>query len=248
VNPEEYAKMYQLEDRYWYFQGRKDIIGGILDQWLPNDTSKLRILDVGCGTGLMLGKLKAMGLEPVGADLHTLSMQYCRRRGIQKLLRADVTNLPFAGNSFDIILALDLIEHVEDDAALLREFHRIAAPGAKVLITVPAHPYLWSEHDEALHHYRRYRRRPFLHLLSNSGFHPLRYTFAITLLYYPIVAFRLAQRLLRPRKAGPKTHLIDLPAPLNAFLIRLLRAEGSLLRHMNLPVGLTLLALLEPRK
>lgn len=248
MNPEEYRKMYELEDRYWYFQGRKEIIGGLLDQWMPQDGRNLRILDVGCGTGLMLGKLKAMGLNPVGADLHTLSMQYCRKRMIEKLVRADVTNLPFPDNSFDVILALDLIEHVEDDKGLLREFHRVAAPGAKVLITVPAHPYLWSEHDEALHHYRRYRKKPFLRLLKHLRFRPLRYTYAIGILYYPIVLFRLTQRLLKRGINRPKTHLIDLPKPINSFLIRLLQLEGRLLRKMNLPVGLTILALVEPEK
>lgn len=248
MNPEEYRKMYELEDRYWYFQGRKDIIGGVLEQYLPANSAKLRVLDVGCGTGLMLGKLKTMGLEPVGADLHTLSMQYCRQRAAKKLVRADVMHLPFADDSFDVILALDLIEHVEDDDGLLDEFRRIAAPGAKVLITVPAHPYLWSEHDDALHHYRRYRKKEFQAQLEKADFEIVRHTYAIAILYYPIVVFRLAQRLLKPRKDGPKTHLIDLPKPINAFLIRLLQFEGWIMRKMNLPMGLTILSVVEPKK
>jgi len=248
VNPEEYRKMYELEDRYWYFQGRKDIIAGLLRQILPKDKRPLRVLDVGCGTGLMLGKLKSMGYDPVGVDLHSLSMQYCRKRGTQKLLQADVTHLPFINDSFDLILALDLIEHVQQDRALLKEFYRICAPGGRVLITVPAHPFLWSEHDEALHHYRRYRKKPFLQMLKDCGFAPLRYTYAISALYYPIVAFRLLQRLVKPNPRRPKTHLIELPNWLNALLIQLLRLEGAVLRRNDLPVGVTILSILQPKK
>jgi SAM-dependent methyltransferase len=248
MNPEEYRKMYELEDRYWYFQGRKDIIGGILDQHIDLKNRNLRVLDVGCGTGLMLGKLMAMGLNPIGADLHELSMQYCRKRGAKNLTRADVTHLPFSDDSFDLILALDLIEHVEDDNGLLKEFRRVAAPGAKVLITVPSHPFLWSEHDDALMHYRRYQKAPFLRQLRDIGLKPIRYSYAIALLYFPIVAFRLAQRLIPRRKEGPKTHLIDLPKPLNLLLIRLLQLEGKILRKIDLPFGLTILALAEVEK
>jgi ubiquinone/menaquinone biosynthesis C-methylase UbiE len=244
LNPDEYRKMYELENSYWWFQGRRAIISGLLRRNMLAGGRRWRILDVGCGTGLMLEHLKDLGQEPAGLDLHSLSMFYCKRRGIKKLIRGDVTALPFPDNSFDLILALDLIEHVEDDRGLLREFHRVCAPGGKVMITAPAHPFLWSDHDEALHHFRRYRHRPFLSLLREAGFHPIRYSYAITLVYAPIVAFRVLQRLVK-RRGKPKTHLIELPQWINQALIGILRLEGALLERMNLPFGVSLLALLE---
>ena len=241
---QEYDRMFKLEDTYWYFRGRRSIIGGLLQKYLNINAKPLRILDVGCGTGLMLEHLQGRNQKPVGLDSHELSMIYCRKRGVERLTRGDVTRLPFADNSFDLIMALDMMEHVEDDRALLSEFHRVAAPGARIMLTVPAHPFLWSEHDEALHHYRRYQRKPLLNLLKESGFRPIRYSYAISILFLPIVAFRIAQRLLKS-KDQPKTDLIELPAPINRLLLDLLRLEGAVLRKINIPFGVTLLALLE---
>lgn len=244
MNPEEYSRMYESEDSYWYFQGRRSIISGLLGQHLELDKRPRRILDVGCGTGLMLEHLTQRGQKPVGLDMNERAMSYCRRRGLGRLVQGDVVHLPFAPNSFDLILALDLLEHVEDDRGLLAEFRRVAAPEARVMITVPAHPFLWSEHDEALHHIRRYRHGAFLRLLREAGFRPVRSSYAIAFLFLPIVLFRLAQRLYK-RGGGPKTDLIMLPRPLNRVLIWLLRLEGALLRHVALPFGVTLMALLE---
>jgi len=245
LNPDEYRKMFELENTYWYFQGRRSIISGLLRQNLPVESKPLRILDVGCGTGLMLEHLREMGQSPVGFDLHPLAMRYCQQRGLQRLVRGDVTRLPFGDSCFDLILALDLMEHVEDDRALLREFRRVAVPGALILLTVPAHPFLWSEHDESLRHYRRYRREPLRRLLAEAGFRPLRFGYCISFLFPAIVIFRLIRRrALRPGQ--PQTHLIELPRWLNALLIGLLRIEGLFLRRFTFPMGVTLLAMLAP--
>jgi ubiquinone/menaquinone biosynthesis C-methylase UbiE len=247
LNPEEYGRMYEREDSYWYFQGRRAIISGLLRRNLPIKSRPLRVLDVGCGTGLMLEHLQGLGQRPVGLDKHELALSFCRKRGAKSLLRADVTRLPFRDDSFDVILALDLIEHVEDDRGLLDEFRRVTSRGGRAMITVPAHPFLWSEHDEALHHIRRYRRGPFLELLREAGFRPVRYTYAISLLFGPIVVFRQLQRLFKGRDR-PKTDLIVLPRALNRLLIELLRLEGAFLRRANLPVGVSIFALVEPVK
>jgi len=244
MRPEEYERMYSLENTYWWFQGRKEIVLRILRKHTPLGRTPLRVLDVGCGTGLLLQAIRTWA-DPVGIDFSHLAMGYCTRRGIDHLTCGRVEALPFRGEAFDLLLALDLLEHVDDDAALMRELWRVCRPGGHLLITVPAYSFLWSEHDEALHHFRRYSRASLRRTIATTPFRIVRFTNAISLMLPPIAAFRLAQKTFKPdHDHRPKTHLIRLPRPLNRFLISLLRLEARLLERINFPYGVSLLALL----
>jgi ubiquinone/menaquinone biosynthesis C-methylase UbiE len=245
MNVEEYEKMYTMEDTYWWFQGRQQIVKSMVQQYVRKKPRPGRVLDVGCGTGLLLQRLSA--LRPVGIDFSQLALRFSRRRGAKNLLRGDVTSLPIQDSSLDLIFALDLIEHIEHDDQLVREFQRVLASGGHLIATVPAHQVLWSDHDVALHHFRRYSWRSFRKLLTGAGLRPVKYSYAISFTYYPIVLFRLLQ-LWWQRSHGvegparPKTHLIPLPTFLNLPLIWVLQLEAFLLRYVNLPVGVSLLA------
>lgn len=243
MRPEEYERMYSLENTYWWFQGRKRIVFELLQRHTPLSDGKLTVLDAGCGTGLVLEALRSY-TRPVGIDFSMLAMAYCARRGIRRLACARVEALPFGDEAFDLLLALDLFEHIDDDAALLRELWRVCRPGGYLLITVPAYRFLWSEHDEALYHKRRYTRTSLRNLLRTADFEIVRLTHAITFMLVPIVLFRLAQKALKPR-GRPKTHLIRLPRALNKMLIELLKAEARLLRRVNFPCGVSLIALVK---
>jgi SAM-dependent methyltransferase len=243
MRAEEYERMYSLENTYWWFQGRKEIVLQLLDRYTRLGKDHLSVLDVGCGTGLMLDALRRHA-RPVGVDFSDLAMKYCAQRGIERLVCARVEALPFGDGSFDLLLALDLLEHLDDDAALMREMWRLLRPGGYLLISVPAYEFLWSNHDEALHHRRRYSRATLRQLIRAMDFEVVRFTSAITVLFPPIVLFRLLQRLLKPQGA-PQTHLIPLPPAINRFLIGLLRLEARWLRRLDLPFGVSLLALLK---
>ena len=246
VNTEEYEKMYSLEDTYWWFQGRMHIIEAILAEFMTDRPRAGRVLDLGCGTGLMLERLAKF--RPAGLDFSPLSLQFCRQRGARNLMRGDVTALPLEDGSMDLVLALDLIEHVEHDDAMLVEVERVLRPGGWFMASVPAHQWLWSDHDVSLHHFRRYSYDGFKARLVEAGLEPVKYSFGITLSFLPVVVFRMMQRLWQssiamPNESRPKTHLIPLPWFVNTPLIWALRAEGAALRRMNLPVGVSLLAL-----
>jgi SAM-dependent methyltransferase len=244
MRPEEYERMYALENTYWWFQGRKEIVLRLLRRYTPLGDDDLSVLDVGCGTGLMLDSLRPYA-RPVGLDFSRLSMTYCARRGIERLVCARVEALPFGVETFDLLLALDLFEHIDDDAALMREMWRLCRPGGHLLITVPAYPFLWSEHDEALHHRRRYCRSTLRQLIALTDFEVVRFTSAIALMLPPIVTFRLAQKVFKPKgENAPKTHLISLPQTINRLLIALLKTEAQWLQRFNLPFGVSLVALL----
>lgn len=238
--------MYELEDTYWWFQGRMRMIEAILGRYMKSEPRPGRVLDVGCGTGLMLSRLKRW--KPVGLDLSNESMRFCHRRGIHDLLKGDVVKLPVRHGAMDLLLALDLIEHIERDDLMIREFRRVLRPGGYLMATVPAHQWLWSDHDVALHHHRRYSYDGFLKLLKSGGFRPVKYSYGISFTYYPIVLFRELQRMWQSAHGvqGParaRAHLIPLPWFINRPLIGMLHAEAELLKHMNLPVGVSLMAL-----
>ena len=245
MNVDEYERMYVLEDTYWWFQGRMRMIQTLLEHYMPESPRPGRVLDVGCGTGLMLQHLKHW--EPVGLDFSTLAMSFCRRRGLDHLVAGDVVKLPIRSGSMDLILALDLIEHIERDDLMIREFRRVLRPGGYLMATVPAHQKLWSDHDVALHHYRRYSYTGFRRLLRSAGFQPLKYSYGITFTYHAISSFRWLQRqwhrATHDVRDRPRAHLIPLPWYLNTPLIKLLHAEAALLRHVDLPFGVSLMTL-----
>jgi SAM-dependent methyltransferase len=147
-----------------------------------------------------------------------------------------------ATESVDVVLALDLLEHLPDDAAAVREFARVLRPGGLLLVTVPACPQLWSEHDRALDHLRRYRASRLRRILLDAGMRVEKLSPVITALLLPIAGLRLIQRILPRRSGRPQTACIGPPRPVNSLLVALLRLERRWLSHFNLPVGVSLVA------
>lgn len=238
--------MHTLESTYWWFQGRREIILSLLDGCLPSlrpdgGTGPLRLLDVGCGTGMLLEDLNQRGCG-LGLDFSPVALEYCRQRDLPRLGRADVRHMPVASASVDLITALDLVEHIRDDVGLLGEFHRILRPGGVAIMSVPAHKRLWSGHDVALHHFRRYEKREFGALVEGAGFAVEKLTFAVAVAYLPATVFRRLKPILR-RGAPPTTDEFPLPLWVNAALRRTLTAEARYLRRRNLPFGLSILCI-----
>ncbi|HUT23610.1 MAG TPA: class I SAM-dependent methyltransferase [Sumerlaeia bacterium] len=246
MDPAEYARMYDLEDTYWWFQGRKHIVVRILNLLPAFRDGKARVLDMGCGTGLMLECLNRSSWS-VGVDFSPLALEFSRKRGAKNLVRADVVSLPIQSESFDLALALDLAEHVERDDALLAEAYRVLKRGGDLVMTVPAHPFLWSDHDEALYHCRRYTYAAFRERVLAAGFVIDRLSYCISFTFPLIVGFRLLQRWLQ-KSEHPKTHLIVLPGWANKILIGAVALEAFLLKWFNLPIGVTLLVAAQKKK
>lgn len=246
MRPSELDKMFELEDSYWWFVARRRLILTLLKRRPPATTeSKPVILDVGCGTGATLQGLSQYG-RVVGLDSSRHALGRCRRRGQRELAQARGENLPIADASADVVTALDLLEHIPDDAAALREFARVLRPGGILLVTVPACPFLWSEHDEALDHLRRYRAARLRRIIADSGLLIERLSPLITFLLLPIAMLRVLQRL-RHRKSGPQTALIVPPKSVNSLLTKLLLLENRWLLRFNLPVGVSLMAVARKR-
>src|SRR5215217_8993703 len=246
MDPTFYASYFQHETTHWWFRWRFDLISQVLGT-LRQD-GQLRILDAGCGTGQMLKCLESHG-EAIGIDSSPQAIGYARKRGVRRLVRGSITDPPFRDGSFDCVVALDVIEHVHDDIGILTKLHEVVKPGGHLIITVPAFKALWSEHDEINQHKRRYRAEQLRRLIEESGFDLERVSYCNTALFVPVLAVRKAKNLLRSlrraRRAEPDSFQSDLdeyPAPINTALYWLMRGETRLMRHVDLPFGVSILA------
>lgn len=241
---EEYERMYRFEDRYWWFIARRHLITSLLETYYPRD-GRLQILDIGCGTGAMLDELVPFGTV-VGADFSPEALQFCVTRGVgAELARADVRRLPFADASFDVVTAMDIIEHIDDDKAASCEIFRVLKPGGRLLVTVPAFPSLWSEHDEALHHYRRYTAPRLKDLFQRVGLTVDKLSYTVTTLFPAIWVFRQVSNLIPKRRAGgeKKANLVNFAEPVNTALLSLSQWETRMVHQVNLPFGVSVVCI-----
>ncbi len=231
----------EVDDHHWWYRGRRRIIRAELDR-LPLAPGA-RVLDAGCGSGRTLEELVDYG-EVTGIELDGDAAELARARGVAEIAVGRLEELPWPQDSFDLITCLDVIEHTPDDRAALVELRRVCRPGGFLLVTVPAYQALWSVHDEANHHYRRYSRRGLRQAALDTGWAVVRMSSFNSLLLAPAAVVRLGQRRLGTHNGY--TNDLDLgPRWLNEVLEQPLRLEAGWLRHgRTLPAGLSLMAML----
>jgi SAM-dependent methyltransferase len=233
--------MLEVDEHHWWYRGRRAIIRAELDK-LPL-RSGAKVLDAGCGSGRTLEELEGYG-EVYGIELDPDAAELAISRGRGDVRVGRLEELPWEADTFDLITCLDVLEHTPDDRATLRELRRVCKPGGWLLLTVPAYQALWSHHDEANHHFRRYGREMLRSAAVDAGWKVGRMTSFNSLLLAPAAAVRLARRRLSASDSDLELKLG--PAWLNRTLERPLRAEARwLARGRTLPAGLSLMARLE---
>jgi SAM-dependent methyltransferase len=201
----------------------------------------LRILDIGCGTGGTLEAIADFG-ETWGADISQDALDFCRERGLTRLKLCPAEKLDFDNESFDVALSCDVLEHLEDDAPALAEMKRILRPGGYGIITVPAHKWLWSSHDIALQHRRRYNAGELRAKLEAAGLGIVRFSYGVSLMFPALIGYRALRRILPGRKA-PQTEFVRVPSVLRWVLLRMLDLEAAMVcRGVPLPPGASLVA------
>jgi len=241
MNDAEYKKMFDLESYYWWFVARRKLVSSMLFGLVKSPAERTTILDVGCGTGLNVSVFSKFG-QVYGADSSLEALALAQSRGVKNVVLTDVEMLDFPDEKFDIVTALDVLEHTDNDQAALREMWRVLKPGGKLVVTVPAYGFLWTEHDEALHHRRRYTAYELRNKMTTVGFDVQRSTYFITLLFFPILLIRLLQNLTK-KSVEAKTSYIILPKWVNSLLVRILDLEQIYLRFLNLPFGVSVVAI-----
>ena len=238
-----YETTYQVEDTHWWFVGRRAVVFDELRRVLGErgngeaPGSRPRILDLGCGTGRNLAELAQVG-DAVGLDLEARALEFCQQRGLRSVAQARAEHLPFQDASFDAVIALDLLEHLDDDVEGVREVFRVLRPGGHFLAFVPAYRWLWGPQDDISHHRRRYTPRMIASTLRAAGFRVNRLTHANLLLLPAILAGR---RYLRAANWKVDSENALHPGWSNGVLREIFSVERHILRWTDLPMGVSIL-------
>jgi SAM-dependent methyltransferase len=241
MRPLNYEVMFDVEDHHWWFVGRRAIVFSQIEDALGardsvDAPSELCVLDIGCGTGATMDHLKRYGV-PYGIDLSEIALGFSRRRGHQRLLRASATELPFESESFDLVTALDVIEHLDDDAQGLAEIRRVLKPGAPAMIFVPAFQSLWGPNDVQSGHRRRYRLNELRAVVEKAGLRVERISYANVAMFIPIWLGRKILTVLG-RDEQPENR-INHPI-INDVLAKIFSSEAGWLRKHTLPFGVSI--------
>lgn len=238
----EYEKMFKLEETNWWFVGKRQIIMGLINKMiLSQSLHKLGLLDVGCGTGIILDSLSKYG-RAVGIDISPHALEFCRKRGHYLTYLEDASYLHFEDDSFDLVTALDVIEHIEEDSKVLREIWRVCKLGGFAIISVPAYKFLWSLHDEALGHKRRYSLIELKRKFESAGFQLKKISYTNMFIFPIVFCIRKIRRSFRGN-GDIVSDSISLPNTLNRMMVLVYKLEALLLRRINLPFGVSLLCI-----
>ncbi len=238
MRPDTYSIMHEVEGTHWWFVGRRHIIRSFVQRAIADlalSERQPRILDVGCGTGANLEMLQEFGLAE-GVDVSEEALAFCRQRGLGGVRRGAAEALPYEEERFDLVTALDVIEHLDDDVGGLREMRRVLRGGGRMILFVPAFMFLWGVQDEVSRHRRRYTLPELEGKVRGAGFEVERASYANATLFGPILLGRMLMRATGVRPASENN--INVPA-LNGALGRFLGAERFWLRHANLPFGVS---------
>ncbi len=233
----EYRTMYNVEDNYWWYAGLRELVCSSIDKFSQKKAC-LRILDAGCGTGGMMARCKAYKI--CGIDISEEAINFCKLRKLDgKVIRSTVSEMPFGDNSFDIVISLDVLYHlqVENDLKALGELHRILDKDGILLLNLPAMPYLESEHGKAIHTRHRYTCGELREKVQMSGFKIVKITYRNTILFPLTFVMRFARKVLAKKEGSPKSDLRPLPDLINRFLSRVLFFENRLIFLLNYPFG-----------
>jgi len=241
-----FESLFQMEQRHFWHIGRKEIILDFLKRNVSN-LAGARMLEVGCGNGSVLAYLKQNGISIEGGDIFLEGLKFCQRRvGSVGLYHIDILDLPFV-DSFDIIGTFDVLEHIDNDEKALMEIRQALKPGGNLILTVPAHKFLWSYFDVHSHHKRRYNKGELVAKLERNGFIIKRISFYMFLLFPLLAAIRLINNMLRGKKDKQQNGNASLEVRtvpiVNEVFLGLLKLERWLIRYLDLPFGASLLVL-----
>ncbi|HXG84121.1 MAG TPA: class I SAM-dependent methyltransferase [Pyrinomonadaceae bacterium] len=233
-----YAIMNRVEDSHWWYVGRRAILESFLERIVQRPKTKdqkPKILDVGCGTGGNLEMLAKFGAAE-GVDVSDDALEFCNSKGLT-VHKGLAESLPFPDESFDVVTALDVVEHLDDDVAGLKEMNRVLKTGGKTLIFVPAFMWLWGVQDDVSNHRIRYTKRQIVEKLETAGFEIERATYANWTFFAPILAGRTLMKLTGIKPESENN--VNVSA-LNGVFGKLFGAEKLWLKNFDFPFGVSI--------
>jgi SAM-dependent methyltransferase len=233
-----YDRMAELDATHWWYRARRDILARLIERalTLPKDA---RILEVGCGTGHNLPMLQRFGRVDA-TEIDGFARVIASKRlghAVRDAALPALNGVP--DRTYDLIAILDVLEHVEEDRAALASMARKLRPGGRILVTVPAHPWMWSAHDEVNHHKRRYTKKTFRAAVEEAGLKVGLLTYFNSLLFPLAAAARLAGRAAKNKDSDDSLP----PAPVNKLFETIFRAEAYAIGRLPFPPGVSLAAI-----
>ena len=233
-----YAIMNRVEDSHWWYVGRRAILESFMERIiheLKTENQNPKILDVGCGTGGNLEMLEKFGAAE-GVDVSDDALEFCRSKGLT-VHKGLAEEMPVADEMFDVVTALDVVEHLDDDIAGLKEMHRVLKTGGKTLIFVPAFMWLWGVQDDVSNHRIRYTKKQIVERLQEAGFEIERATYANITFFAPILGGRTVMKLTGIKPESENN--VNVSA-LNGVFGKLFGAEKFWLKNFNFPFGVSI--------
>lgn len=210
-------KYHKLEKEHWWFKSRRNIIIKLIQDKNP------KILEVGCSSGALIKDLNNEGFKNVqGIDKSREAIKQCKKLNVQIM---DGEKTKFKENSFDILIASDILEHIKNNNQALKEWNRILKENGKIILFVPALQFLWGKHDEINQHYKRYSKKELKELMKNSNFTIERVSYWNLISFMPKIIMK------------NKDQLNEINPAINNMLINLMKLENYLLTKINLPIG-----------
>jgi ubiquinone/menaquinone biosynthesis C-methylase UbiE len=237
--------MIELQEEHWWFVARRDVIQSFIKMQMPQGSGS-KVLEIGCGVGGNVGLLSQSG-QYRGIDMHKPAIDYCSEKYPQfefQCTRVEEIPQEFKSNKFDSIYLLDVLEHIDNQVAILKSAQNYLTQSGKILVTVPAFEFLWSPHDEFVHHVRRYTKAGLKRVLKDAGYEVERISYFNSILFPLALTQRLGMRLLN-RKLS--THLSTPPAIVNWLFKVIFTQEAWILKRINLPVGLSIIAVVSQK-
>lgn len=232
----EYKEMDSIENTHPWFLAKKRYLFFVIHKYLKNKEAK--VLDVGCGTGAIMKAFKDEGFDIRGIDYNQTAIDYCHEKGLNATL-GSLDDQQFADQSFDCVVALDVLEHIEKDDEAVRQIGRLLKPGGILVATAPAHQLLWSYHDVSLHHCRRYSYGNFKQLFAD-GYEIKFLGWIHAFILLPLVAVRLLRKVFKTQEQQSDVRPVSKPAALVLNFSYLI--EYSFFRIFGrLPFGLSLM-------
>jgi 2-polyprenyl-3-methyl-5-hydroxy-6-metoxy-1,4-benzoquinol methylase len=239
-----FEKLYASEKSYWWSVGRRKLINRHIKRlFIPKNDPM--ILDFGCGGGALLTELTEYG-NVIGLEHSYLALSYCRNRGQENLVLNDGEEFPFKNNSFEIVVCLDVLEHLKNDFQFLRQIYEILSSDGYILIMVPAFPSLWSSRDAYLGHYRRYTRLQLNRNLENLNFNIVKMSY-INFFYLPIMLFLLLMEKIFDHSLLPSNTLTT-PDMLNKLLTAIVVLENNITTKISFPLGVSLFCIAQKKR
>lgn len=236
----------EVEHKHWWWEGRRQILRQALKS-APN----LKILDIGCGTGETMTFLRSHipGCVLYGVDVSADAIEYAKNRGHKNIELAGAEKLPFPDNYFDYVLLLDVIEHIEDDVSVLVEARRVLKPNGKVIITTPSLQFIWSEHDTAQGHFRRYSKSQIHKIAEGSKLKVDKIGHFNFFLSPPIIFVRLLSKFKPFQKLGKYDSKLNFNIVHNTLINNILKFifvnEIKLMELLIYPFGISIFAALQ---